>query len=65
MGAGAALLYALAPLWGLPEVAVRSAIAVATTTILAAALVVFGGWRERKRIFLLGMLCGSLLSLIA
>lgn len=63
--AGAALLYALAPLWGLPEVAVRSAIAVATATILAAALVVFGGWQERKRIFLLGILCGSLLSLIA
>ena len=63
--AGAALLYALAPLWGLPEVTVRSAIAVATATILAAALVVFGGWQERKRIFLLGILCGSLLSLIA
>lgn len=63
--AGAALLFALVPLWALPESVVRSALAVATTTLLAAALAVFGGWHERKRIFLFGLLCGSLLSLIA
>lgn len=63
--AGAALLLAFAPFWSLPEPVVRSAIAVATTTLLAAALSVFGGWQERKRIFLFGLLCGTLLSLIA
>ncbi|MGH7445490.1 MAG: hypothetical protein ACREKM_11460, partial [Longimicrobiales bacterium] len=63
--AGAALLSALAPMWGMSDGTVRGAIAVATATILAAALVVFGGWQDRKRIFLLGLLCGSLLSLIA
>lgn len=63
--AGAALLLAFAPFWSLPESVVRSAIAVATTTLLAAALSVIGGWQERKRIFLLGLLCGTLLSLIA
>ncbi len=63
--AGAALLLALTPLWSLPEPIVRSAIAVAATTVLAGALAVFGGWRERKRIFLFGLLCGTLLSLIA
>ncbi len=63
--AGAALLYGLVPFWGLPDSTVRSALAVATATILAAALIVFGGWHDRKRIFLLGVLCGSLLSLVA
>lgn len=63
--AGAALLFALTPFWALPETVVRSAIAVATITVLAAALAVFGGWQERKRIFLFGLLCGTLLSLIA
>lgn len=63
--AGAALLLAFTPFWALPEAVVRSAIAVAATTLLAAALSVFGGWRERRRIFLFGLLCGTLLSLIA
>jgi PTS system mannose-specific IIC component len=63
--AGAALLFALAPMWGLPDYVVRSAVAVATATVLAGALVVFGGWVERKRIFLFGIVCGTLLALVA
>lgn len=62
---GAALLVVIAPMWGLSDELVRGAVAIATATILAAALVVFGGWQDRKRIFLLGLLCGSLLLLIA
>ena len=62
--AGAALLYALGPLWALPPSIVRGVIGVSAVTILAAALVVFGGWRERKLVFLLGIACGSLLSLL-
>ena len=62
--AGTALLYALGPLWTFPPALVRGALGVSAVTILAAALVVFGGWRERKLVFLLGIACGSLLSVL-
>lgn len=62
--AGTALLYALGPLWALPPAVVRGVIGISAVTVLAAALVVFGGWRERKLVFLLGIACGSLLSLL-
>lgn len=60
---GALVLRVLAPLWDWPDAIIRGAIAIAVATVLASALVVFGGWRERRLIFLFGILCGSLLSL--
>jgi mannose/fructose/N-acetylgalactosamine-specific phosphotransferase system component IIC len=60
----AALLYALGPLWAVSPGIVRGVIGVSAVTILAAALVVFGGWRQRRVVFLLGIACGSLLSLL-
>lgn len=60
-GIGTLLLRVAAPLWGIETTVTRSALAIASTIVLAGALTVFGGWTSQYRIFLLGALCGTLL----
>lgn len=62
--AGSALLRALAPLWGVHPRVTGGTLLLAACAVLAAAVAVFGGWREARRFFLLGAICGSLLLLI-
>lgn len=61
---GTLLLGTLTPLWGVHPRLAASALLLAGSAVLAAALTVFGGWREARRFFLLGAVCGSLLLLI-
>jgi hypothetical protein len=62
--AGSALLRSLAPLWGVHPRLTGGSLLLAGCAVLAAAVAVFGGWREARRFFLLGAICGSLLLLI-
>jgi mannose/fructose/N-acetylgalactosamine-specific phosphotransferase system component IIC len=52
------------PLWVTDPALALGAITVAATAMLGSALRVFGGWRDRQLLFLLGALCGALLLLI-
>jgi mannose/fructose/N-acetylgalactosamine-specific phosphotransferase system component IIC len=61
---GSVLLRALAPMWGLHPRVTGGGLLLTACAVLAAALAVFGGWREARRFFLLGAICGSLLLLI-
>lgn len=61
---GSAVLRAVAPLWGVHPRLTGGGLLLTACAVLAATLAVFGGWREARRFFLLGALCGSLLLLI-
>jgi mannose/fructose/N-acetylgalactosamine-specific phosphotransferase system component IIC len=61
---GTVLLRALAGRWLLGSELAAAALTVATATVLGALMSVFGGWRERQRALLAGMICGSLLLLL-
>ena len=58
---GALLLTTLVPLWGAAPGTARAAMIVTAAGAAGAALTVFGGWTERRHVFLLGVVCGSLL----
>ncbi len=61
---GAALLRALAPLW-LPGPAVAAGLlTVALTGLVAACLPLMGGFRERRLVFVAGLICGVALLLL-
>jgi mannose/fructose/N-acetylgalactosamine-specific phosphotransferase system component IIC len=57
---GTLLLARLLPLWALPAILVFVALSAAVAALLAGTLDLFGGWRDRKLLFLIGVLCGSL-----
>jgi hypothetical protein len=61
---GSYLLPGLAPLWGVHPRITGGGLLLTACAVLAAAIAVFGGWREARRFFLLGAVCGSLLLLI-
>lgn len=62
--AGSVLLSTLAPRWALGGPAAHGLLAVAVTGMVAAALPLFGGFRERRVVFIAGLVCGSLLLLL-
>jgi PTS system mannose-specific IIC component len=62
--AGSVLLGALGPLWTFGATATLGALLVAGTLVLGGALTVFGGWGERRNVFLFGVLCGSVALLL-
>jgi mannose/fructose/N-acetylgalactosamine-specific phosphotransferase system component IIC len=62
---GVLLLRALGPLWALRSMTAAGLLTVAATAMLAAALPLFGGFKERRVVFLAGLVCGSLLLLLA
>jgi len=62
---GAFLLRALGPLWALGSVTAAGVLTVAVTGMVAAALPLFGGFRDRRLVFVVGLICGSLLLLLA
>jgi mannose/fructose/N-acetylgalactosamine-specific phosphotransferase system component IIC len=49
--------------WAAHPMLAAGAITIAATAALGASLAVFGGWRERRTLFLAGVACGSLLLL--
>jgi mannose/fructose/N-acetylgalactosamine-specific phosphotransferase system component IIC len=51
-------------LWSATPLLASAAITVAATATLGSSLAIFGGWHERHALFLLGILCGSLLLLV-
>jgi mannose/fructose/N-acetylgalactosamine-specific phosphotransferase system component IIC len=61
---GSVLVARLEPLWPIGSAATLGAIVVAGTLVLGGTLTVFGGWVERRKVFLLGLLCGSLTLLL-
>jgi mannose/fructose/N-acetylgalactosamine-specific phosphotransferase system component IIC len=58
---GTLLLRPLVPLWAFPPELALAALTAAVAAVLAATLDLFGGWRERRLLFLAGLLFGSLL----
>lgn len=58
--AGYILLTTLGPYWVTGPTLTLSAIVIASAVVLGGALTVFGGWAERRNVFILGVLCGSL-----
>ncbi len=62
---GAELLRTLGPLWAPGRGVAAGLLTVAATGMLAAMLPLFGGFRERRFIFVAGLVCGSLLLLLA
>jgi mannose/fructose/N-acetylgalactosamine-specific phosphotransferase system component IIC len=62
--AGSLLLRGLAPLWAVHPRVTGATLLLAGCAVLAASIAVFGGWREARRFFLMGALCGSLLLLL-
>jgi PTS system mannose-specific IIC component len=61
---GSILIAALGPLWAFGATFTLGVIVVVAALVLGAALTVFGGWNERRTVFLLGVLCGSLALLL-
>lgn len=61
---GHGVLRLLGPMWRVPDGAALGAMALSATIMVAAALSLFGGWRERRLAFTLGILCGFLLALV-
>jgi len=61
---GAAVIGAAAPHWGPNAGFTVGILVVAGTAMVAAALPLFGGWRERRLAFSLGVICGLLMSLL-
>jgi len=62
---GALLLRLLGSFWVLGSRTAEGILAIAATTMVAAALPLFGGFRERRAVFVAGLVCGSLLLLLA
>ncbi len=62
---GSELLRTLGPLWTLGSGAASGVLTVAATGMLAAMLPLFGGFRDRRIVFVAGLVCGSLLLLLA
>ncbi len=62
---GSLLLRLLGPLWALGAATAEGLLAVALTGMAAAALPLFGGFRDRRVVFVAGLVCGSLLLLLA
>jgi mannose/fructose/N-acetylgalactosamine-specific phosphotransferase system component IIC len=61
---GVIVLLAVVPGWGVAHVIATGAIIAAAAGAIGASLTVFGGVDERSRMFLLGLLCGSVLLLV-
>ncbi len=61
---GSLLLRVLGPLWALGPATAEGLLAVALTGMAAAALPLFGGFRDRRVVFVAGLVCGSLLLLL-
>jgi mannose/fructose/N-acetylgalactosamine-specific phosphotransferase system component IIC len=62
--AGSALLRAIGPLWTVNATITRGVLLLGATVVLGGALTIFGGWAERKNVFLFGVICGSLALLL-
>jgi mannose/fructose/N-acetylgalactosamine-specific phosphotransferase system component IIC len=58
---GAAIVRLTATSWPLGEPAAHGLLIAATVTVAAGALTIFGGWRERWRLFVTGLASGLLL----
>ncbi len=61
---GSLLLRVLGPLWALGAPTAEGLLAVAAAGMVAAALPLFGGFKERRVVFVAGLVCGSLLLLL-
>lgn len=61
---GSLVIGALAPHWSGGATSATGLLAVAATAMIAAVLPLFGGWRERRLAFALGVLCGVLMSIL-
>lgn len=61
---GSLLLRVLGPLWALGAPTAEGLLAVAAAGMVAAALPLFGGFKERRVVFVAGLICGSLLLLL-
>jgi len=61
---GGLLLRVLGPFWHLGAPTAEGLLAIAATGMVAAALPLFGGFRDRRVVFVAGLLCGSLLLLL-
>ncbi|MGH7574507.1 MAG: hypothetical protein ACREM1_05170, partial [Longimicrobiales bacterium] len=61
---GYVLLSTLGPYWVIGPTLTVSALVIASAIVLGAALTVFGGWVERRNVFIFGILCGSLAMLL-
>ncbi len=61
---GAELLRWLGPVWAVGGATAAGVLTVATTGMLAALLPLFGGFRDRRVVFVAGLICGSLLLLL-
>jgi mannose/fructose/N-acetylgalactosamine-specific phosphotransferase system component IIC len=62
--AGVVFVRSVLAVWGAHPALAIGAITVAATAMLGSSLSVFGGWRDRYVLFLLGALCGALLLLV-
>jgi mannose/fructose/N-acetylgalactosamine-specific phosphotransferase system component IIC len=62
--AGGVLIATLGPFWRFGMTQTLGPLAVAAVLVLAGALSVFGGWAERRNVFLFGVLCGSVALLL-
>jgi mannose/fructose/N-acetylgalactosamine-specific phosphotransferase system component IIC len=58
---GTLVVGAAAGLWGLPPMVALALLSAGVAAVITGTLDLFGGWRERWLLFLLGLLCGSLL----
>lgn len=63
-GVGGVLIATLGPFWRLGVAQTLGPLAVAAVLVLASALSIFGGWTERRNVFLFGVLCGSVALLL-
>lgn len=61
---GTALVATLGPLWTFGPNLTLGAITAGGALVLAGTLDVFGGWSERRTVFLLGLICGSVALLL-
>lgn len=61
---GSALLTTLVPRWNVPDVITQTLLTGAISAALGGALVVFGGWADQRRAFLIGALGGTALLLL-
>lgn len=60
---GSVLLRVLAPYWSIGSVTASGVLTVAAAGMVAAALPLFGGFRDRRFVFVAGLICGSLILL--
>jgi PTS system mannose-specific IIC component len=64
VAAASILVARLEPLWPVGSTATLGAIVIAGSLVLGGTLTVFGGWAERRKVFLIGLICGSLTLLL-